>query len=419
MPIHLPHPNYIILHYKLQAMQQPKVPQNELERLDALLSYKVLDTGPENDFDEITRLASEICETSISVITLLDEKRQWFKSKIGLDINETPREVSFCGHAINQPYENFIIENALEDARFADNPLVTEGVKIRSYAGVPLLSPDGFPLGTLCVIDNRPKKFNDFQVRALETLANQAMKLLELRKNNFKLRESHNLLAQRYKDLEQFSHVVSHDIKSPLNNIMMLANVFKEEYGEKLDEQAFQMVGYIGQSAEKLKKLVDSMLEYYKYDTIDVESREKIRLHEFTKYIIGLLHAHDETEFVLPDQAAWLRSNTMAFGQILYNLIGNAIKYNDKAKARIEIGLEQRDLENIIFVKDNGIGIAKGDLNHVFEAFNTLGKTDRYNEKGTGLGLSTVQKLVTKLGGSITIESEEGNGTTFYIHLKK
>src|SRR6476660_1598605 len=208
-------------------MIAPPRPQNEEERLSALLAYKILDSNPEKDFDDITRLASEICETPMSVITLLDEDRQWFKSKIGLDLDATSREVSFCGHAINRPDETFIVENAIEDERFRDNPLVTEGIKIRTYAGVPLVDPNGFALGTLCVIDDRVRTLTKFQLKSLEKLANQAMKLLELRKNNFKLVESHNLLAQRYKDLQQFSKVVSGDIKAPLNNIITLSQILR------------------------------------------------------------------------------------------------------------------------------------------------------------------------------------------------
>jgi signal transduction histidine kinase len=400
-------------------MKTAPIPTNDRERLDALLSYRILDSEPEKDFDDITRLASEICGTQISVITLLDENRQWFKSTIGLDLRETGRDISFCGHAINRPDENFIVENAIEDERFFDNPLVTEGIKIRTYAGVPLIDPDGHALGTLCVIDNRPKKLEAYQVKALEKLANQVSKLLELRKNNYKLVESHNLLMQRYKDLEQFSSVVSHDIKSPLNNIMMLSKLFKEEYGAALDANGNQMVDYISKSAQELKKLVDGLLEHYKYDAIDVSKREKIRLNDFIKYILELLDIKSGFECILPDEKANFWSNKMALGQILYNIIANAIKYNDKEKGVIEIGFFKNDTHNIISVKDNGMGILKEHIGHIFDIFKTLGKTDRFAQKGTGIGLSTVLKLVNKLDGNIEVDSEPGIGTTFRILLKK
>lgn len=395
------------------------IPPNDRQRLDALLSYKILDSDPEKDFDDITRLAAEICDTPISAISLLDEDRQWFKSKIGLEFGETGRDVSFCGHAIGSPFENFIIENALEDERFHDNPLVTDGIKIRTYAGIPLVNPAGFALGTLCVFDVRAKKLETYQIKALEKLAGQVTKLLELRKDNYKLIQSHNMLSQRYKDLEQFANVVSHDIKSPLNNIIQLAQFFDEEYAHRLDERGKQMVAYIGSSATELKHLVDGLLQHYKYDSLDVSHQEKIRLREFGQYIVGLLNINDGFEFIFPDEKAKFWTNKMAFGQILYNLICNAIKYNDKKQGIVEIGYQTLDDEIIISVIDNGSGIPKEHFPKIFEIFGTLGKADRSGNKGTGIGLYTVSRLAEKLGGRVELESQPGIGTTFRIYLKK
>ena len=140
----------------------PKIPLNEKERLEALLAYQILDTSPEKDFDDIVQLASEICKTPISTITLIDQDRQWFKSKIGLEFNENPREIAFCAHTINCPNQTMIVENALEDERFSQSSLVVNYPNIRYYAGVPLVNPEGFALGSLCVIDKEPRKLDDF-----------------------------------------------------------------------------------------------------------------------------------------------------------------------------------------------------------------------------------------------------------------
>src|SRR5580765_6938501 len=156
---------------------------SEKRRLKVLWQYDVLDTIPEALFDDLTELAAGICEAPIALISLVDEKRQWFKSKFGTTINETSRDVSFCSHAIQQP-DLFIIPDATQDARFASNPLVTSDPKIRFYAGAPLTTPDGYALGTLCVIDKVPRELRSEQKQALRILARHVVSQLELRRRS-------------------------------------------------------------------------------------------------------------------------------------------------------------------------------------------------------------------------------------------
>lgn len=400
-------------------MISPQIPHNEKERLDALLAYKILDSAPEKDFDDIVKLASEICQTPISTITLVDKDRQWFKSKIGLEFSEGARETSFCAHTLNNPREIMIVPDSLEDDRFYDNPSVIGHPHVRCYVGVPLVDPNGYALGSLCVVDNHPRNLDNFQILALEKLANQVINLLELRKKNFQLMENHNMLLSKYKDLEQFASIVSHDIKSPLNNIMMLAKMLQETNHDRLDDEGIQMLDYIYKSSEELKKLVDAILEYYKYDNEQVITNENIRLNDFMQYLIDILDTKNEFEFILPEKNHKIQSNKMALGQIFYNLISNSIKYNDKPKGIIYINFSETEDYYAISIKDNGCGIEKGNYDKIFNIFETLGKTDRFAAKGTGIGLSTVQKMVQKLNGKIELESELGLGTEFRIFLKK
>ena len=149
-------------------MKVPIIPPNEEERLAELDSYQIIGEVESDDYDFLTQMAAQICNTKIALISLVTEDKQWFLSHHGIDTRETQRELSFCGHAINHPNEIFIVENSLDDERFFDNPLVINEPKVVFYAGTPLVSDNGLPLGTICVADDTPKHLTENQIKSLK-----------------------------------------------------------------------------------------------------------------------------------------------------------------------------------------------------------------------------------------------------------
>jgi GAF domain-containing protein len=178
------------------------IPKNETKRIQVLWQYDVLDTVPEEIFDELTELAASISETPIALISLVDEDRQWFKSRIGITQKETSRDISFCAHAILHE-EMLIVPDTTKDARFKRNPLVTGSQKIRFYAGAPLITPDGYGLGTLCILDNKPRKLRPEQKRALTILARHVMTQLELRRRTRELAAARAVEKKHHAELVQ------------------------------------------------------------------------------------------------------------------------------------------------------------------------------------------------------------------------
>ncbi|MBN2869285.1 MAG: GAF domain-containing protein, partial [Flavobacteriaceae bacterium] len=282
-------------------MIAPKFPKNENERLYALKEYKLLDTLPEEDFDNITNLVANICNVPISLITLLDTDRNFLKSHYGIQFNESPRSVSFCGHAILENSPIFIIEDATKDERFHDNPLIKDH-NVAFYAGVPLINPDGFPLGTLCIYDVKPKQLDKQQQEAMITLAKQVVNLFELRLKNMQLTSAYNLLEERHQSLNTFAGKVSHDLKSPLANITSLSQLFKDELKTSYPEIDLEYLDFIEESADTLRAYIDGILKHYKSEALLQDKKETTELLSVFKDVKQMLS-------LKPDQFQ-LKTNT-------------------------------------------------------------------------------------------------------------
>lgn len=400
----------------ISAAQHPQ----EQRRLQALLDYQILDTPPEPDFDEIVALASEICETPISLVSLIDSNRQWFKAKVGLDAIETPRAVAFCAHAILQD-DVFIVEDSFLDERFKDNPLATDAPHVRFYAGAPLVNKEGMPLGTLCAIDSVPRTLSELQIKALRTLSHQVVAQLELRLLIQKQQEQLLLLQKQAQDKNRFFSIVSHDLRSPFNGILGLANLLAEDC-ENLDaDEVKEYAQDIQHSAQAAYDLVDNLLNWSMLEggalKIELGAIQIGQLLEEVRCAVGAFAEQKKIElhFEVEDHMSVLADRNM-LRSLLLNLISNAVKFsssNDK------IFVKTRHCENRIGfeVQDFGTGISPDqllDLQKLGACSSSLGTQ---GEHGTGLGLKLCFEFAQKMNSKLMVDSKPEQGTCFRFAL--
>ena len=388
-----------------------RIPDNESDRQANLDLYEILDTFPEEAFDAITSIAAHICGTPIALISLIDKDRQWFKSHHGLSVSETPRDFAFCAHAILEPDQLFVVEDAQLDNRFFDNPLSTGDPNVIFYAGAPLVSSEGFPLGTLCVIDNKPHTLNSDQRKALADLSSQVIAQMELRRN---LKE----LKSKNEELSRYAHLISHDLRSPMQSIYQLSKIIAKESEGNLSEKAEKAMAQLQKKALQSQELVDGILKHSLAGEHSY-APERIQVVEFVNDLIDFCSPPGDIQLIPEVTVSEIVCDPTILHQILQNLISNAIKYNDKDLGVVRIAVNTKDSELTFEVIDNGPGIPEKYHERIFGMFQTLSYADRFGNKGTGIGLHTVKNLVVLLGGLITIESKEGEGSNFKVTIRR
>ena len=400
-------------------MIPPDNPSNEKARLKSLRSYAVMDTFSEKEYDQLTAIASQICGCEMSLISLIDEDRQWFKSKVGLEVDETAREFAFCAHAILEPGLTLLVPDARLDARFHDNPLVTGNPHIAFYAGVPLVNDEGLALGTLCVLDSEPKTLSDAQLSALNALAEQVMALLELRRSKLALEAMLQGMQEKNEELEQFAFIAAHDLKSPLNGISSLTELLLDSYSEVLQEDGVRILQAIRGSSHQLSTLITGLLDYYKLDSVQRDSDSPISREDLIVQLKDLFGGDTDVEFQFAIEPELINAHGPVLLQVLLNLVSNAIKYGDKPKTVIQIALREEPTLLRVSVADNGSGIDSRYHDKLFQLFETAVTVDRFGKRGNGIGLATVKKLILRAGGHIQFKTESGRGTTFEFTMSR
>lgn len=399
-------------------MKSAVIPENEEERLKILNSYKILDTLPEDDYDAIAKIASGICNTPIALISLIDKERQWFKSTHGLKESETPRNLAFCAHSILNPDELFIVNDATKDERFFDNPLTTEKPNVIFYAGAPLNTSEGFPLGTLCVIDNKPNTLNKNQKESLKLLANQVVGLLELRKKNEELKAVNKKVTQLNEQLNNFAFRLTHDLKSPISGVNFLLSVLKEDHGKLFENtEAENYIDLITSRMAYMSSLIDEILEYSKVNTENI-IYEEFNLEVILKSILSNIDFDHKIVLNSKDLNIDINSSKIGFVQIFQNLISNSRKFSNKDKVCIEVDFKKDKQFYHFIYRDNGPGIEEHYREKVFDMFETL---ENSNNENTGIGLATVKSIIERLGGKISLnEREDGKeGVCFHFYISK
>lgn len=257
------------------------------------------------------------------------------------------------------------------------------------------------------------KQLTREQQNTLQTLADQVMILMELRRKNRELKEKEAAANEHIKELEKFAYVVSHDLKSPLNNIFSLSSLLRDGCEDRLTESEKRSLNFLQESASSLGELIDGILNHYRSDKLLDADREHISAADLLDKVTGLFSRKAKFSYIFKNGVDLMNIQSAPVQQILINLIANGIKYNDAEIPHIliEIGLEEDCYR--LSVKDDGRGIAAEDRERIFDLFSTLAAADRNNKQGTGIGLATVKKLVEKLDGEITVDSEPGQGSTF------
>jgi signal transduction histidine kinase len=378
---------------------------NEAERLRALRSYGILDTATEPAYDDITRIASYVCQTPVAVVSLVDENRQWFKSEIGLGVRESSLETSICAHAILEHDFLFEVSDTTGDPRFASNPVVTGPEKIRFYAGALLRTPDGLPLGTLCVTDHKPRRLTSEQRDVLTALARQVMAQLELRRA---LAASDRMRQ----NVSRMMAITGHDLKQPLQIMMMAIDRIKKKLTDPRDQERFRYaVDASKQMAEDLDRLAETSALEGGFGAPDLKTFAVAEIFDTVVYNWRLHAEIKGLRLVFKPCSAYVVSDLHMLRAIVGNLVGNAIKYTERG--RVVVGCRRRGKFLSIEILDSGVGIPPHQLPTIFDAFHQINPAN----EGLGLGLSIVRRTTDALGHKISVKSKLGRGSHFSIEV--
>lgn len=425
----------------LENVRMPApIPDQEPMRLKALENQRILDTIPEKAFDDLVRLAGFICGTPISLISLVDETRQWFKARVGLKVQGTPRDLAFCAHAILDPQKVMVVPDATQDDRFSHNPLVTGDPSIRFYAGAPLVTGDGFALGTLCVIDRVPRTLTAEQLDALQVLRDQVIREMELRLATADLADSLAAAGEMKDRYRELSHSLEREVRdrtvelerrnqevleqskllrSLTHRLMLAQDIERRRIARELHDSAGQLLAAVNmnlgailagsqsgppkvlRAAEEARSQIDELtreirtLSYLLHPPL----LDEVGLAAAIKFYVQGLESRGglKIDLRVPDEFGRMAAELeLALFRVVQECLTNVHRHSGSKTARIHLEIDGTDIQ--MRIEDDGRGIDPEKLNGV----------------GVGVGLQGMRERVGQLGGCMVIQSgNHGTRITF------
>ncbi|SEL53500.1 Signal transduction histidine kinase [Pseudoxanthomonas sp. GM95] len=376
----------------------------EQRRLEALRRYEILDTPPETVFDDITRIAAQLCGVPMALISLVETERQWFKSEHGLGARQTPIEGSICAHALLQD-DLLVVPDTHLDARFVGNPLVVGEPGLRFYAGALLKTPDGLPIGTVCVLDTVPNAITEEQGQALRALARQVMAQLELRR----------MLALSERTSQYRAGLLAsagHDFRTPMTTAMLAFDLARDAPPERMER-------VVSMGQEALRNVDNGLTRMLSAasgkNTFELEQLVPTPLHGVLEHVVSTqatAAGRRGLQLRMVATRASALTHPRQLETLLGNLVANAVKYTPRG-GKVLIGVRRRRGQVEIEVVDTGRGIAEDQIEHMFGAF----RQPDHSRDGLGLGLWIVQKTAASLGIGLRVYSVPGTGTRFVMEM--
>jgi signal transduction histidine kinase len=394
-------------------------------RLAALQRTNLLDSPPEEAFDRLTRLASKILHVPVSLVSLVDHERQYFKSVVGPDdpwatLRETPLSHSFCQHVVASS-KPLIITDARRHPLVHQN-LAIPDLGVVAYAGMPLTTPDGQTLGSFCAIDTQPREWTEEEIEILQELATSAITEVELRLTAQQLQESYWKLQAVEALRDDLTHMIVHDLRTPLTSLLSGVQMI-ELVGELTDEQQ-EILSISVDGGKILLGMINDLLDVSKMEsgTLSLEynrvsATKLLDSAQRQVQVLATAQGLTLTSEVAPETPLF-QADEDKLGRTLVNLLSNAIKFTpDGGGINISVRLA-KDQQGIVFsVSDTGEGIPKAELEHIFDKFGQVESRKSGRKMSTGLGLTFCKMVVEAHGGCIWVESEVGKGSTFLFRL--